>query len=140
MKMKICTSLTLVISLVLLLSARAESAAKPRKLTLNEVRQLARTALTERARRLPGLDLEDHKSPNFPDFYFLIVTWGPPRSEQGGTVEQLAVDATTGDVWSGVVCREMRSPALLKLQKSIRNRIGLTERNYRRLRKKGPMC
>ena len=140
MRTRVCISVVLATSLMLLLSAWAESATKPRKLSMNEARQLARMALTEQARKLPGLDLEGHGSPNFPNFYFFIVTWGPPRSDQGGTVEQLAVDATTGDVWSGVVCREGRSPRLIKLQKSVRKRIGLSERSYRRLRRKGPMC
>jgi len=132
--------LVLVVSLMLILSLWAEGATTPRRLTLNEAQQLARMALTDQARMLPGLDLEGHNSANFRDFYFFIITWGPPRSEQGGTVDQLAVDETTGDVWSALVCREQKSAALMKLQKAIRKRIGLSDRSYRRLRRKGPMC
>lgn len=122
-----------------LISANPQ-AIQPRRLTLDEARELAHESLSVEARKLPGLDLENYKNLDFPDFYFFSATWGSPRSDQGGNIEQLAVDAITGDVWSGVVCREIKSSDLAKLQRSIRKKIGLGEQEYKKLRKKGPMC
>lgn len=51
------------------------------------------------------------------------------------------VDAGTGDVWSGnFFCLLYESPSLAKLQRAIRQRIGLTEGEYKKARKPGPMC
>lgn len=50
------------------------------------------------------------------------------------------VDARTGDVWNGVICERFDSPSLVRLQRKIRKRIGLTEEEYRRIPKTGPMC
>jgi hypothetical protein len=51
-----------------------------------------------------------------------------------------AVDQRTGDVWSAVVCEKFDSPALLTLQRTIRQRIGLTEEEYRKAKSRGPFC
>jgi hypothetical protein len=67
-------SLAVLVLLVVHLSAWAESA-KPRKLNLSQARQLAYRAISDQARKLPGLDFERSKYPDFPDFYIFIVTW-----------------------------------------------------------------
>jgi hypothetical protein len=131
------------LALVLLLAASASVSPQgvtPRRLTFEEGRKLALAALESDSKKLPGLDVENYSNPNFPDFYFFSVTWGTARSERGGTVEQIAVDAITGDVWDGVVCRKITSPSLRKLQSSVRQQIGLSKSEYLKLTKKGPMC
>ena len=51
-----------------------------------------------------------------------------------------SVDPNTGDVWSADVCEEYKTQPLRKLQQTIRKRIGLTDGEYKTLRKPGPMC
>jgi hypothetical protein len=109
-----------------------------RKLTPPEERELAYMALSAKAKKLPGLDLESQSNASFPDFAFFHVTWG--SGADGGKVDDLAVDATTGDVWNGLVCREEKSPELHKLQEKMRRRIGLSASRYATLKKQGPMC
>jgi hypothetical protein len=51
------------------------------------------------------------------------------------------VDSRTGDVWSGVLfCVRIESPALTTLQRAIRQRTGLTDEEYKKVPKAGPMC
>ena len=119
-----------------------------RKLTVEEAHQLAYAALGPQSKRLPGLGIEqvgaDNPEPcKYPEacnFYFFNASWGTSDPPQGGTVDWFAVDAITGDVWNGIVCRQFRSRSLTKLQCAVRKRIGLTEREYRRLKRQGPMC
>jgi hypothetical protein len=109
-----------------------------RDITPEEARQVALAALSPEARRLPGLELESLGE--VAGFYGFTVAWGVPRGEAGGTVEHLAVDHVTADVWSGVVCREEKSSSLSKVQATIRKRIGLTDKVHKQLRRPGPMC
>ena len=111
-----------------------------REVTEAETRELAAAALSPEARRLPGLDFEIGVNPAFPHYRFVMVTWGVARGEAGGNVIQLAIDTTTAEVWSGLVCREVTSRDLRALQVRIRKSLGLTDEMYRKLRRRGPMC
>ena len=51
-----------------------------------------------------------------------------------------AVDERTGDVWDADLCREYRSPELRSLQQAIRKKLGVTNSEYHKLRRPGPMC
>lgn len=55
-------------------------------------------------------------------------------------VGHYAVDRTTGDVWDGVMCREYKPEAVIKLQALIRKQLRLTEADYRKLKRQGPYC
>ena len=50
------------------------------------------------------------------------------------------VDARTGDVWSGVICEQLDSPSLVRLQRTIRKRIGMPDKEYKEISKTGPIC
>jgi hypothetical protein len=51
-----------------------------------------------------------------------------------------AVDRNTADIWDAGFCQEISSPSLTQLQAVIRKHIGLTDTEYRKLRKPGPFC
>src|SRR3974390_3033254 len=128
----VCIAVLLLVSSPVLMSAQGNI---HRKLTLEEASKLAEMALDPKARKLPGLDVQNSPNSNFPDFFSFTVTWGTARSDAGGTVEQIAVDAITGDVWSAVVCRETTSSSLRKLQSHIRKLIGLSSQEYEKLKR-----
>jgi hypothetical protein len=73
------------------------------------------------------------------DFYGFQALWiNPP----GASINRgfFVVDPRTTDVWSGVICERYASRSLAKLQRAIRKRIGLTDEEYRKAAKTGPMC
>jgi hypothetical protein len=51
-----------------------------------------------------------------------------------------AVDLRTGEVWSEDSCENLISPSVKKLQKAIRTRIGFTPDEFRKLRRRAPLC
>jgi hypothetical protein len=50
------------------------------------------------------------------------------------------VDRKTADIWDAWFCQEISSPYLAQLQVVLRKHLGLTDTEYRRLRKPGPFC
>jgi len=111
-----------------------------RKLTVDEASELVQTALEEGgATNLPGFGVET-EPPNhdYPNFYFFEAMWHNPG--KSAVIGNYAVDSRTGDVWNAVVCKEMKSAALRAKQKKIRKRIGLSDEEYGRIKKPGPMC
>ena len=109
-----------------------------RIVTIAEARELAIAAVAPATRRLPGFGADDFPEPYFPDYYFFELTWDNPRGSV--IVDHFAVDPRTGDVWSAILCWEIKSGSLKRLQREIRKRIGLTESEYRKVRRRGPMC
>jgi hypothetical protein len=115
------------------------SAPKRREVTLEEANALVMAFFKDRAStKLPSFGLEKFTDPYFPEFQFFQGFFDNP----GGSVNlgSYAVDLKTGDVWNGVVCERAISPSLVKLQAAIRNRIGLSRDEYRKIRRAGPMC
>jgi hypothetical protein len=105
----------------------------------DQARQLVAKAIEpEGATKLPHFSLEESPNTKFPDFLFLQGLWDDPTGSP--VVGSYAVDRSTGDVWSGIVCREYQTPGLRSLQKEIRRSIGLSDSRYRRIKKPGPMC
>ena len=51
-----------------------------------------------------------------------------------------AVDRNTADIWDAGFCQEISSRSLAQTQAVIRRLIGLTDIEYRKLRKPGPFC
>jgi hypothetical protein len=107
-------------------------------INVKDARQLVITALPSRTTSLPGFGLEQAKNNNYPDRFFFEATWDNPKGSV--VVGHYAVDPRTGDVWNAIVCEELKSPSLKTLQQRVRKRLGLTEREYRKLRRPGPMC
>jgi hypothetical protein len=82
--------------------------------------------------------LEEYNDPDHPDFYGLEAL----NDNRSGNANLgfFEIDPRTGDVWNGVICEQFSSPPLLKLQRTIRHRIGLTDQEYRNARRPGPFC
>jgi hypothetical protein len=93
------------------------------------------------ASKLPHFTTEPgYTNPDFPDFFFFLPLHYAPEPGGVAVIGTYAVDKRTGDVWDGAVCSELETHGLRKLQKSIRNRIGLSEQEYKQTRRLGPMC
>ena len=86
----------------------------------------------------------------YKEFYFFMADMGSvpcrPCARQGqegvyaGDFRYYAVDRRTGDVWSAVICERIAVHALSRLQAALRKRIGLTNAEYERLKRPGPLC
>ena len=91
--------------------------------------------------KLPGSDLLKSGNMGYTEFYFLMAILGVSRGPVGGlNARYYAVDRKTGDVWNSVICRQITSRALKNIQLAIRKRIGLTDEEYHKLQRPGPMC
>ena len=118
----------------------ADSVRESRTVTRDEGEALVRAALPAKLKRLPKFGMEISQDSNFPRFYSAFVYWeGEPNgSVMVGTYD---VDLETGDVWNAVTsCDEMNTAALRRLQKKIREEIGLSDPEYKRVKSKGPLC
>jgi len=79
-------------------------------------------------------------------FYFFQAEEGHASANlEGPTLGVLqvgyyAVDRKTADIWDAGLCQEISSPSLAQLQVVLRKHVGLTDTEYRRLRKPGPFC
>jgi hypothetical protein len=111
---------------------------KSRTITMNEGRELVYAMLrADGWTNLPGFVIVDpYINPEFPDFYIIHATY----DSDGSGIGHYAVARTTGDVWDWAICGRFTSSALLKAQQVLRKRIGLTDVEYRNLRKPGPFC
>ena len=114
----------------------AQSIPPARAVTLQEAEELVRQALDPRSPSLPGFGLDNFKDHYYPDFYFFDALW----NNAGGNLGGFAVDSKTGDVWAAAVCRRYTSHRLRSFQKVIRKQIGLSEQEYRELKRPRPMC
>lgn len=75
----------------------------------------------------------------FQGFYFIHAEWDSPSSKSAA-IGHFAVERTTGDVWDWVVCGEFNSPSLSAAQQALRKKIGLSDEEYKKIRKQGPFC
>ena len=110
--------------------------------TPKEAVMLALTAASSESARkdLPGLHAEPTSQfPSEAGFYLMEVRWNGGGAV-GGSLGFYAVDNRTADVWSGIVCREVRTSKLETEQRAVRSRMHLSLSAYRKLRRPGPMC
>ncbi|HEX3748280.1 MAG TPA: hypothetical protein VHW09_30335 [Bryobacteraceae bacterium] len=112
------------------------------EISLEEARDLLKAFL-----KLPGGDLLQEDDPHYPDgthypaFHFFTAILGASPGPIGVLqVRYYAVDRQTGDVWNAVICQTITSPSLTKLQVVLRRRIGLTDAEYRTIKRQGPLC
>ena len=116
------------------------AAGRPRAVSVDEAATLVSAALPSKLRHLPKFGLEEYQDGHSPKFYFFTAYWaGAPNGSM--VIGNYAVDSSTGDVWNAVTeCDEQSTPALRKLQRTLRARIGLTDAEYKRIKSKGPLC
>ena len=106
---------------------------KPRDVTLEEANEFMTALFRDRGKSSPNL--EEYEVKDYPGFQFFQKLGDDPY----GRVHY-AVERKTGEVWDGTFCENLTSPSLKKLQKAIRNRIGLTADELRKVRRRGPYC
>lgn len=130
------------LAMVLALSAASAGGAdnKPaRRITPLEAEHLVRIVAEDNfpdEMRAPGLEIDRCKSttdPRFEDFW----VWND-RVDMLGTIDYYEVNLLTGDGWEDILFKEEREPNLRRLQMKLRRRIGLSTKDYLRLRKQGP--
>ena len=110
---------------------------RPRQVGLEEANDLVDTWLISSICRGRSCTLDDYRVKDSPDFYFFAALWNNPSGSP--LIAYYAVYARTGDVCSAIICKRITSPALARFQKTIRQRIGLSEIDYRKVRTPGPM-
>lgn len=121
---------------MILFSGVALSASK--SVAPDDARRLVRAALPQWALKTGPVYVDPYPVDSDPDFYFFLAYRSNPGGS--GTVGHFAVHRITGDVWDGAVCEEHKTVALAKLQVSIRRKLGLSDSQYQKLRRKGPFC
>ena len=108
-------------------------------LSVDDCRKLVLEVSQEQgSTKLPGFGIENSQDSYFPEFYFFDALWNNPDGSV--VIGHFAVDPQTADVWDAVVCRRYHTTALSRLQRSMRQRIGLTNTRYNQIRRSGPMC
>jgi hypothetical protein len=118
------------------IDASVYSEGKRRDLSAEEAHDLLKAFL-----KIPGSALLPYSSPDQPDFYSFEAIFGASKGPVGVlNVDYYAVDRKTGDLWSGLICERFESSSLLMLQRAIRQRIGLTDEEYKKTSKLGPLC
>jgi hypothetical protein len=132
--MKLKTAVVVILSCMV---ANAQSV-QPRQLTVQEAHAVLEAYLPDGTEHLPGYELEDFAGYDPARFYFIEVVWDNP----GGSVVwgNYAVDKTTGDLWSAVVCEKYSSKRTRVVQQEIRKETGLTNKAYKRIKRPGPIC
>jgi hypothetical protein len=130
----------LVLMTIIFTSRMSHSAERHRSVSIDEAKNLVSAALPLTTRQLPKFAVEGDSDPNFPTFYSLSATWaGAPNGSM--VIGFYYVDKSTGDVWNAVAeCQEESNPALRRLQVRIRHQIDLSDAEYRKIKKKGPLC
>jgi hypothetical protein len=114
------------------------SAAGKRGLTAAEARSLIAASLGPNVTRRPHFGLDAMKNAAPPQFYAFEASAESPGSEDSPIIGSFAVDRDTGSVWQLVVCREIHSVALTRLQDTIRRRIGITSAELKELAARAP--
>lgn len=133
--------LTILIFGATILSDMAFSADRPRMVSVDEAKSLVIAATPPKTRKLPKfeVDLENEGVP-VGEYYTLDAVWaGLPDGSM--MIGSYAVDPLTGDVFdTAIECDELSTPELRKLQARIRSQIGLSDSEYHKIKKKGPLC
>lgn len=107
-------------------------------LTLAEAELLARAAAEPSGvTKLYGFSLEPvGEMEGFPNFLFFDAYVATPGAQ--GTSGHYAVNKFTGDVWNPFGCSRFSNPQLLKLQRELRRKLGLTPEEYEHHEKDDP--
>jgi len=108
---------------------------KQRTVTLEEASDLVYAYLESGGCTKSTCSVGQIHDPYFPGFYSFQAMW----PNQYGS-RYFKVDPRTGDVWDGVACGGFTSPSLVRLQRVIRNRIGLSDEEYKKTPNNAPMC
>jgi hypothetical protein len=86
----------------------------------------------------PSFSLENYSNSAFPGFHFIQAVWDNPNGS--ANLGFFAVDANTADLWNAAFSEQLTSPAVARLQQCVRGKNGLSDDDYRKYRRSGPMC
>lgn len=125
---------------IVIASNLAAAVGQARTITVAEAKILVAAAVPEKTKHLPKFGVEYFGEPEPSQFYFLTAYWaGAPNGSI--VIGNYAVDRSTADVWDAAMeCHEIQNPKLQSLQKSMRVRIGLSDPEYEKRKRKGPLC
>jgi hypothetical protein len=104
-----------------------------RDVTLEEAHGLVKAF--QKDHREGGYALEAYQVKEYPGFQFFQALPDPQRSPI-----HYAIDLATAEAWDAPGCQKLTSPSLEKLQNAIRNRVGLTTDEVRKIGRWGPFC
>jgi hypothetical protein len=138
-------SMVLCVSIVLFsfgVCATYSAAADARQITVKEAETLLSEALEgSEMTKLPDFGLNDFaSSPGFYSRWYLFTGTWAGASNGSAITGNWAIDKKTGEVWNAVICEQLASPGLTRMQEAIRNRIGLSPAEYSKIRVDGPVC
>jgi hypothetical protein len=126
--------------LLLLLAQSYPAESNGRVISSERAQDLVRAALPSWALNAGELHIYRGSDDYVPGLYFFSV-YGPTNPGGSSLIGHFLVDPRTGDLFDGVACLDHKTVALAKLQASIRKQIGLSNAEYRKLKRpKPPMC
>jgi uncharacterized protein YggL (DUF469 family) len=107
----------------------------PQKMTVEEASKL----VNEVARvHNAGAEVSKRRDAYDSDFfYFEIIV---PNQVASPVVGHFAVNPWTGDVWNPGLCERVTSPSLKKMQRRVRTKLHISEKEYQKLRQRKPIC
>jgi hypothetical protein len=140
MRLLLCFSLGFLLLLPRMAFCGAPSDVGARQITREEARALLNKALEgSKMTKLPEFKLTESTSDGNSRWYLFRGTWaGAPNGSY--IIGYWAVDKRTAEVWKGVICQELKFPALEDMQSDIRQKIGLSVEEYLKIRVDGPEC
>lgn len=101
------------------------AAPRKRELSVAEGRKLVAVELGPEICALPRFRLDYDRDADVPSFYVFEATAEPPRRATSPVIGSFAVNKITGEVWRLGDCTRLKSEALMRLQETVRKRIGL---------------
>ena len=128
----------LLIPILLIVAACLNAETQRRPVSREEASDLVHAYLRSVGCTAGSCVLEPYHDVVGSDFYAFQGLGSTPKT--GFNLGYFEVDPRTADLWSGVVCERYETPAVVRLQKLIRKRIGLTNDEYMRLQRPGPLC
>ena len=125
------TLLFLMLAAAVVSAESEESNIRPRTLTLDQARSLARVAAESAGFSTKrGFSLEYGELEEFPAFYYFSVLL--PLEGAEGSSANYAVNKYTGEVWKPFRCRRVSSARLSKLRKKLLKEVGVSKEELRR--------
>ena len=132
-----CTAIKLRNLLLLFLLIGGVASAQSR-ISQDEAKRIVHYALKAGDMDEATVDVSSIKYGYAPDFYSFEATW--PNPDGSPMLGSYAVNPWTGDIWQLVVCKQITSAQLRRIQRSIRSRFHLQASEYVALHKKTPVC
>lgn len=123
----------------LLTMGLAGAVPRDKRLSEEEAKKLVLTTLRSQRMNVERIESGSNNDRLGSGFYSFRAV-GPFNPLGSNTIGNFLVNPATGDVFNGLFCEEYHTPALRKLQTAIRKRFGISQDDYRKLRRPSPLC